>query len=1016
MFKQRLLLALAVAGLSVGTALSALNAGRLFSTASTETATFECTGGGSESFTNIPASSSAYSTRTWTGDNGVAWSATDARTDQTLTGKAIALRTSTLKNTAPVAGGIGTLSFKYKRVFTGNSTLKVYVNGVQVGSDITVSSETAATFSQVVNVPGNVNIEIRNSLNRTIVDDVQWTCYSEPVTGPELQLANSNNTNVNCGELTLEYGSQSVDVYTDAVFSIKNTGTSVLNVSSLSLTNSTDFQIISPSGAFTVPASGTAIVLVRFDAASAGAKTSTLTINSDDANEAECTVELTGTGLATCISPIVFEATIAVDSIAPTTADVTIGNVTADGYLAIVSETSPLTSLPVDGVNYVVGDSIGGGVVAYNGSNADFALANLTENTDYFLFVYAYNNVDCFEGPKFDTRTAITESFSTPVAPCIGGAETFTNMPANSSAYATRTWTGDNGLAWSATDARTDQTLTGRAIALRTGTLTNTVPATGGIGTLSFNYKRVFTGGSTLKVFVNGIQYGGDIAVTSDSVMVYSQPIDVAGDITVEIRNSGNRTIIDDVNWNCYQVPNRPEIQLLDGELAPKACGNFNVNLGNVQAGIDTDYVFVINNNGTQDLEISDLILSDTINYTVISPDTFPVVVDSLGAVDVTVRFNSATTGSKPATLDILSNDADEATCTVNFAAVAQEICAAPAVTTGTLDITNVTSSSADVEVAGVTANGYIAVLATTGTISAPVNGTMYEAGDLLGDGVVAYAGTDALFTLSDLEPATTYTLYVYAYNNEGCLEGPAYSAELSDEIVTEEAPCVGGNETFANMPASASSYATRNWTGDNGIAWTATDSRTDQTLNGRAVAVRTGYVQNTTAATSGVGTLSFNYKRVFTGNSTLKVFVNGVQVGTDITVSSDTAVQFSEVVNVSGNATIRIENSGNRTIIDDIQWTCYSGTAKPAAVQVKNVEVKEVNLYPNPNNGQFQVSLPEGTDSASVEVYNLAGKLVLSKKAANNEVINLGNAEKGMYMVTVRSGNTVANKKVIVN
>ncbi len=1018
MFKKRLFLALAVAGLSVGTALSALNGGMLFSNTASTAATFECTGGGSETFTNIPASSSAYSTRTWTGDNGVAWSATDSRTDQTLTGKAIAMRTGTLKNTAPVAGGLGTLTFKYARVFTGNSTMKVYVNGVQYGGDITVSSDTPATFSHAINVTGSVSIEIRNSLNRIIVDDIAWTCYSTPVSGPEIQLANASGTNVNCGALTLAYGSQSVDVYNDAVFTIKNTGTTALNVSSIALSNSTDFTVVSPTGSFSVPASGSAIVLVRFDAVTAGAKTSTLTINSNDTDEAACTVALTGTGLAACAAPAYTAFAIDVDDITAHSATVLLDSISADGYLAVLSVNDSLTTEPLNEVNYIVGDSIGGGLVAYNGASSTMALTGLAENTEYFVFVFPYNNTDCSEGPVYNITDEVETSFATPVAPCIGGNETFTNMPANSSAYATRTWTGDNGLAWSATDARTDQTLNSRAIALRTGTLKNTVPATGGIGTLSFKYARVFTGESTLKVFVNGSQIGADITVSADTATVYSQAIDIPGDVNIEIRNSGNRTIIDDVTWNCYQIPNRPEIQLLDGEGEAQACG-FNIALGNVLAGNDSDVVFTIANQGTVDLEISALTLSDTINYTVVSPETFPFVVDSLSSQDVIVRFNSTTTGSKPATLTIASNDADEASCIVNLSATALEACEAPSLDTAVVTVENVTSSSADVEITGIAADGYIAVLSLGGTVVAPTNGEAYEADDLLGDGTVVYVGTNPDFTISDLDPETVYTVYVYAYNTVDCIGGPVYADGLDNEIETIAAPCVGGSETFANMPANASSYATRNWTGDNGVTWTATDSRTDQTLNGRAIAIRTGYVQNTVAATGGIGTLSFNYARVFTGNSTLKVFVNGTQVGTDITVSADTATPISIPVNVTGAITVRIENSGNRTLVDDIQWNCYAGTARPAAAQpaMKNNTslINEVKVYPNPNNGQFQVSLPEGNDKGTVEVYSVAGKVVFAKEVENNEMIDLGNAEKGLYLVTVKAGNTTASKKVII-
>lgn len=969
-----------------------------------------CTGGGSETFANLGSSSSAYATRTWTGNNGVAWSATDARTDQDLNGDAIALRTSTLKNTSVVSGGIGTLSFNYQRVFTGNSTLKVYVNGVQYGGDITVSSTSTTVFSQAINVSGNVTIEIKNSGNRTIVDDVTWNCYEVPVSGPELQLADASNTNQACGALAIDFGSHAINAYNDVIFTIKNTGTSALSVTSLSLSNATDFSIISPTGAFNVAASGSQIVLVRFQSATAGNKTSTLTIASNDTDEASCTVSLSGAALAPCVAPDVVAPILALPQILATSVDVTLGNVTADGFLAVLTDGSALTATPADGVNYTVGNTIGNGTVAYVGSAANFTISGLTESTDYSIYIFPFNTVDCTEGPLYNTEVSIDTDFSTPVAPCIGGAESFSNLGSSSSTYTTRTWTGDNGVSWSATDARTDQDLTGDAIAVRTGTVTNTTAVSGGIGTLAFNYKRVFTGDSTLKVFVNGIQYGSDITVTSDLTTAYSQAIDVSGPVTIELRNSGNRTIIDDIAWDCYQTPDRPEIQLLDSTSALKACGAFNIDLGNVLVSTNADATFTIENKGSEDLEISALTLSDAVNYTIVSP-TAPFNVAALATQVVTVRFNSATTGSKPATLTVESNDADEASCVINFAANAQENCVAPDASLGSITTDNITATAADVDITGVTADGYIAVISATGSVTAPVNGTVYIVGDTLGTGTVAYVGAAASFTLSGLTPATNYAVNVFAYNSVGCFAGPAYvEGALETEVTTEEAPCVGGSETFSNLGSSSSAYATRTWTGDNGVAWSATDARTDQDLTGDAIAVRIGTITNTAAVSGGIGTLTFNYKRVFTGNSTLKVFVNGTQYGGDITVSADTTTLFSQAINVTGAVTVEIRNSGNRTIVDDIAWNCYAGTGKSAATQTGH----EINLYPNPNQGQFQLDL-KPQEAAEVSVFDFSGNEILSKKVSGDESIDLKNAVKGIYMVRIKSGDTISNKKLIV-
>lgn len=972
---------------------------------------FDCTGGGSETFSNLGAASSTYATRTWTGDNGVAWSATDARTDQDLTGDAIALRTSTLKNTSVVANGVGTISFKYKRVFSGNSTLKLFVNGTQYGTDIAVTSETVATFTQVVNVSGNVTIELRNSGNRTIVDDISWNCYST-VAGPEIQLANASGVNQECGGLNVDFGSHPVNQYQDAVFTVKNLGTTALNVSALTLSNSADFTIISPSIPFTVAPSSSALVLVRFQSATAGSKTSTLTIESNDADEASCVVELEGIALEPCVAPVVVDAALSFSNITATSTDVAVGNVTADGYLAVITTTGPLSASPVDATSYTVGDTIGGGTVVYNGTNPNFSLSGLAENSKYYLFIFPYNTTDCTGGPLYNSEVSIDDSFTTPVAPCIGGSETFSNLGTSSSTYATRTWTGDNGVAWSATDARTDQDLTGDAIALRTGILTNTAPVSGGIGTLSFNYKRVFSGNSVLKVFVNGTQYGGDIVVSSDTTTLFSQPIDVAGPVTIEIQNSGNRTIIDDLSWNCYVAPEGPELQLSDADLIIKSCGNFTIDLGTVLAGTDNDLIFMLENVGTEDLEVSALNLSDTVNYAVVSPAA-PFTLAPATSIEVVVRFNSATAGSIPTTLTIVNNDANEGSCEVNFQANAQEICVAPA-GSATIVTSNVTDTSVDVEVSSVTAAGYIAIISTTGVVDAPVDGTVYEVNDTLGAGTVVYVGTNPEFTISELTANTTYSIVVYPYN-DGCIGGPAYSETLADdEITTAGTPCVGGTETFSNLGSSSSAYATRTWTGNDGITWSSTDSRTDQDLTGDAIAIRTGILTNTAPITTGIGTLTFNYQKVFTGDSTLKVFVNGVQYGGDITVSSTATTVYSQAINVSGNATIEIRNSLNRTIVDDIAWDCYSAAPKTAAQPVKNTPaLNEVKLYPNPSNGQFQLDF--ASENADVTVFDSLGKNILSKKVASQEVIDLGNVQKGIYIVVIKSGNTTSTKKIAI-
>ncbi|WP_298546256.1 endonuclease [uncultured Aquimarina sp.] len=153
------------------------------------------TGGGdcaSETFTNIGASSSQYLDRMWTGDDGGTWTATDARTDQTLTDAAITIRNGEL--TAPsISGGIGSLTVTTIRAFGGGSgTFTVRVNGTDVGTIPYGDTEETTTINDI-NITGNVVISFTDKAttsDRVIIDDLSWTCYDPTLGVDDLDLDN----------------------------------------------------------------------------------------------------------------------------------------------------------------------------------------------------------------------------------------------------------------------------------------------------------------------------------------------------------------------------------------------------------------------------------------------------------------------------------------------------------------------------------------------------------------------------------------------------------------------------------------------------------------------------------------------------------------------------------------------------------------------------------------------------------------------------------------------------------
>ena len=137
------------------------------------------TGCANETFETIPTtSSSSYLTRTWT-NGGISWTATDARTDQTISTKAITVRDGALTSGSS-ANGIGSLTVTTQLKFSGsNGTFTVKVNGTTVGTVPYNTNATTTTISNI-NVSGNVVVELENNStsNRVAIDNLSWTCYS----------------------------------------------------------------------------------------------------------------------------------------------------------------------------------------------------------------------------------------------------------------------------------------------------------------------------------------------------------------------------------------------------------------------------------------------------------------------------------------------------------------------------------------------------------------------------------------------------------------------------------------------------------------------------------------------------------------------------------------------------------------------------------------------------------------------------------------------------------------------
>jgi hypothetical protein len=175
------------------------------------------------------------------------------------------------------------------------------------------------------------------------------------------------------------------------------------------------------------------------------------------------------------------------------------------------------------------------------------------------------------------------------------------------------------------------------------------------------------------------------------------------------------------------------------------------------------------------------------------------------------------------------------------------------------------------------------------------------------------------------------------------------------------------GIESFTNVPTnSASSYLQRSWTGDDNVQWNALGARTDQTIDGKAICWGNGGDRNLISPTyvGGMGLLSFNYVRAFTGTGarSLEVYVNSNLIASfSVNSTSNTVEVFSQVINQTGNVILEIKSTGAAQVkLDNISWTSFSGTPAPV-----------LNVFPTLLSGFTYI---EGEGPTEAQTFTLEG------------------------------------------
>lgn len=125
--------------------------------------------------------------------------------------------------------------------------------------------------------------------------------------------------------------------------------------------------------------------------------------------------------------------------------------------------------------------------------------------------------------------------------------------------------------------------------------------------------------------------------------------------------------------------------------------------------------------------------------------------------------------------------------------------------------------------------------------------------------------------------------------------------------------------------------------------------------------------------------------------------------------------------VSCGASTVICVNSNINKTTANNAMITLNVVSATPTGMKQNELNGSSVKLYPNPNNGEFEILLSGLSEkNATVKVYDVTGREVFSsdEEQANGILrakLNLSMLNSGSYFVKINSGNLVYNSKLVI-
>lgn len=261
---------------------------------------------------------------------------------------------------------------------------------------------------------------------------------------------------------------------------------------------------------------------------------------------------------------------------------------------------------------------------------------------------------------------------------------------------------------------------------------------------------------------------------------------------------------LDDVSIDVGPPTPVQEINLKEGSSSLVSGSTFIINSSVSSSSLIN---FTIENLGTLDtLFISSVSISGThqSDYTLVS---FPSFVLAGDTNSLTVDFMPVANGTREAILNILSNDVDESNYIINLYGIGGNLASEPAMQPTNLNFLDVktyrivsTFTPAD------SVDGFLVLRKKDSPItSMPVDGAIYQRGDIIGDAQVVFSDNMNSFSPNNIIAGTDYYFKIFSYNGPANFRNYLTSTPLEGFVTTPSS--MMPNNYYSNLNTSSSNF-----------------------------------------------------------------------------------------------------------------------------------------------------------------------------------------------------------------